>query len=263
MQSTPRSTAAAYLPLGIAWLAVGAAFVAAMRTASAAPLDASFAATINALDGQHAVGSGVSDRLNFAPLPLGELVLRYGSESVRIEGLPAITIRFANGGGTDDALATQLSILNGTYRHAFTGGWFVGAGQTVYNQATTYSPSPFDPNLQYSRVTGPRFEAGRIATYGRSTTEVWFAVNPRMHGVQYSYVPLVRFGPPGGTTFSDPETASQIDVEARAAYRVSKHGEVLYGVRYINYVAHYDDQPGALADRNVGFAPLVGYRQRL
>jgi hypothetical protein len=246
----------------VASLALATLIALAPPTASADPIDASLAATLNLLSGRHEVGSGVSDRLTLAPLPLAEFELRYGNESVRVEGLPAVTIRFGNG-GTDNALATQLSILNGTYRHAFAGGWFVGAGQTVYNQATTYAPSPFDPNLQYSRVTGPRFEIGRIATFGRTTTEVRLAANPVMHGVQYSRVPYDTLAIPANVTYADPENASQIDVEARAAYRLTKHGEVLYGVRYINYVAHYVGDPGALADRNVGFAPVIGYRQRL
>ena len=37
----------------------------------------------------------------------------------------------------------------------------------------------------------------------------------------------------------------------------------LYAVRYINYSAHYDDFPGKIADRNVGFAPTFGVRLRL
>jgi hypothetical protein len=38
---------------------------------------------------------------------------------------------------------------------------------------------------------------------------------------------------------------------------------VLLGLRYLNYSAHYDDFPGQLADRNVGFAPTLGYRIKL
>ena len=61
-------------------------------------------------------------------------------------------------------------------------------------------------------------------------------------------------------TFSDPENAAQVDLAARFSHRLSKHGALLYGLRYLNYSARYDDFPGQLADRNVGFAPQLGYR---
>jgi hypothetical protein len=64
-------------------------------------------------------------------------------------------------------------------------------------------------------------------------------------------------------TFSDPESATQVDLSIRVAHRVWGSGEIVYGVRYLNYVAHYDDFPGRLADRNVGFAPTIGYVFRL
>ena len=64
-------------------------------------------------------------------------------------------------------------------------------------------------------------------------------------------------------TFSDPERATQVDISARVAHRLTKHAELLYGLRYLNYNANYDDFPGQLADRNVGFAPTIGLRVRL
>jgi hypothetical protein len=99
--------------------------------------------------------------------------------------------------------------------------------------------------------------------------DVWAAVNPRMRGVQYTRIPTIFFSCPAFgicaqevRTFADPENASQVDLSARVAHRISKHGELLYGLRYLNYTAHYDDFPGQLADRNVGFAPVVGFRVR-
>jgi hypothetical protein len=96
-----------------------------------------------------------------------------------------------------------------------------------------------------------------------------------MRGVQYTRIPTsfttCSFG--SGTsaptcaqvvhTFADPENASQVDLSARVAHRIAKNGEVLVGLRYLNYTAHYDDFPGQLADRNVGFAPTLGYRVKL
>jgi hypothetical protein len=44
---------------------------------------------------------------------------------------------------------------------------------------------------------------------------------------------------------------------------VSKRDELIFGLRYLNYSAHYDRAPGDIVDRNVGFAPTIGYRIRL
>jgi hypothetical protein len=270
----------------------GAVMIAALfswtaATACAEPLETTLSLTINALSGQHEVDGGHIDKLSFAPLPLGELTLRRGDESLRLEGLPPVTFGYNNAG--DGALSTRLSILNATYRHRFAGGWFVGAGQTIYNQLTTYAPvsgsffyqrgllvQPINGSeAQYSRVTGARFEVGRTLEFSRDRIDFSVAVNPRMRGIQYTRIPTFfstcQFAAGGLNstcvqqvdTFADPENASQVDLSALAAHRVFKHGEILYGLRYLNYTAHYDDFPGKIADRNVGFAPVLGFRVRL
>ena len=211
--------------------------------------------------------------------------MRSGRDSLRVEGMPPIPFRYLNT-GDDGALTTRLSILNATYRHRFAGGWYAGIGQTVYNQMTSYDAPAgsyfYDrgsqqypivgSEAQYSRVTGARFEAGHVIARGRDEIDVWAAANPRMRGVQYTRIPSYTLcsRPFGGVTtctqlidtFADPENASQLDLSLRVAHRVSKRGDLLYGVRYLNYSAHYDDIPGRLADRNVGFAPVLGYRLR-
>jgi hypothetical protein len=267
-------------------LMTAALFSWAAGTAWAEPLETTLSVTVNALSGKHEIDGGHSDKLSFAPLPLGELTLRSGTESLRLEGLPPVTFGYNAAG--DGALATRLSILNATYRHTFAGGWFVGAGQTVYNQFTSYVPvngnffyrrgSVVQPingsEAQYSRVTGARFEVGRTLRFARDSVDVSAAVNPRMRGIQFTRIPTFlsacQFSSNGQgscvqlvDTFADPENASQVDVSARVAHRISKHGEVLYGLRYLNYTAHYDDFPGKIADRNVGFAPVLGYRVKL
>ena len=257
-------------------LRLGAALLwtvlAATYAASAEPVETSFAITINPLDGSHTVDRGLSDAVHFAPLPLAEFTARERDESLRIEGLPPVTLRY--GGAGDGAQSTVLSILNITYRHTFGGGWFAGAGQTIYNQSTTYGTSNgnyvytrgtlvdyiFGHEVQYSRVTGPRFEGGNIVRRGRDKLEAWVAINPRMHGVQYTQIPT---GNASFQTFADPETAAQVDLSARFARRLSSHSELLLGLRYLNYTAHYVDFPGQIADRNVGWAPVIGYRLRL
>jgi hypothetical protein len=249
-----------------------ALFLCAGALSSADPVDATLAVTVNPLSGQHQVNGGRSAKLTFAPLPLAELTVRLNADSIRIEGLPSVT--FGYGGNSEGALSTRLSIVNATVRHAFPGGWFAGVGQTVYNQFTTYATSSgaffyargvvVDPingdEAQYSRVTGARFEVGRMTVNGANRIEWWVAANPHLHGIQYTRIPTVRRQV---HTFADPENASQIDLSARVAHRIAKNGEVLLGLRYLNYTAHYDDLPGQLADRNVGFAPTLGYRIKL
>jgi len=275
--------------IGRAALMTMALFSWGAAAACAEPLETTFGITVNALSGQHQTDGGRRDKLSFAPLPLGELTLRSGTESLRLEGLPPVTFGYNKAG--DGAQSTRLAILSATYRHAFRGGWFAGAGQTIYNQYTTYTPvngsffyqrgfvsEPIDGSeAQYSRVTGARFEIGRRVERGRDRIELTAAVNPRMRGIQYTRIPTFVFmcptsftgPPPAGSctqvidTFADPENASQVDIAANAAHRISKHGEILYGLRYLNYTAHYDDFPGQLADRNVGFAPVLGYRVKL
>ncbi len=83
---------------------------------------------------------------------------------------------------------------------------------------------------------------------GRTTIEYFAAYNPRMHGISNTRVPTFSFVcPPGARTFAacsqqidtfaDGENASQADLTARVARRVSKHGEILYGLRYLNFGA--------------------------
>jgi hypothetical protein len=262
----------------------------APATASAGPVETTFAATINAISGDHEVSGGEKARTSFAPLPLGELTFRHGHDSLRIEALPAVTLPVFQGsrvGLPDGSLqSVKLAIVNATYRRAFAGGWFVGAGETVYNQASDFgevrsfeylSPGQFisadDASLeQRSRVVGARFEAGRSVAVGRDRFEAWVAANPSMHGLQYTrvngYAGAFTCFSNGCTpdaislTAADSETAAQVDASARIAHRVGKHGELLYGVRYINYTARYGNS-GEFADRNVGIAPVLGYRVRL
>jgi len=230
--------------------------------AGARPLEVTLAASIDAISGQHQVGNGEADRFSLLPLPLGEATIRAGADTLRVEGLPPISVPYTGGSRLQ---STRLSIVNATLRHAFAGGWFVGAGQTVYNQSTQYANPPNE--VQSSRVTGLRVELGRTFGTAANRIEAFGAVNGRMHGVQYTTYAVPGFTcagcPPGSVTFADPENAAQVDLNARLAHRVWAHGDLLLGLRYLNYTAHYDVAPGVLADRNVGFAPTLGLRVHL
>ena len=63
--------------------------------------------------------------------------------------------------------------------------------------------------------------------------------------------------------YVDPEAAAQTDFSLRVGHRLSRHGELFYGLRYLNYTAHYVAPGNPLSDRNVGFAPTIAYRLRL
>ena len=245
--------------------------------ARAEPLEAKLALTIDVLSGDHEIRLRQRDQLHWVPLPIGELTLRRGADMLRVEGMPPLSSTYGTG-NAQSRNSVKLSILNATYRRALGGGWFAGLGQTVYNQATTDVPGFFRGAEQDSRVTGARFELGRIVPLGRDRLEAWGAVNPTMHGLVQTRTPditvcSISFPSTGpavcgvitGSGFSekDGESASQIDLSARIAHRVGTRGELLYGIRYLNYSARLDLAPGHLADRNVGFAPLVGYRVRL
>ena len=260
-------------------LTVLAALGCGAAAARAEPLEATLALTIDVLSGDHEIRLRQRDQLHWVPLPIGELTLRRGADTLRIEGMPPLSSTY----GTDAAAnrgSVKLSILNATYRHALGAGWFAGIGETVYNQATTDVPGLGSGAEQDSRVAGTRVELGRILRLGGDRIEAWGAANPAMHGLvqtrpagpvfcSFSFpsppgtLPVcVPFGP-GNVTAKDGESASQIDLSARIAHRLGSRGELLYGIRYLNYSARLDAAPGHLADRNVGFAPVVGYRVRL
>jgi hypothetical protein len=234
-------------------------------TARGEPVTVTFALTVNGLTGDHETG-GETDHYALLPLPLAELSLRSGADTLRVEGMPPLTFGYTGG---SRLFSTRLSIVNATVRHAFAGGWFAGAGETIYNQGTQYA-QPSD-EVQSSRVAGLRVELGRTFGPAANRIEAFGAVNGRMHGVQYTTVSpvLCRIAgaqltcTPTPFTHADPESAAQVDLTARLAHRLSSRTELLAGVRYLNYTARYDAAPAVLADRNVGFAPSLGVRARL
>jgi hypothetical protein len=210
--------------------------------------------TLNFVDGKHDTGMSV-DRLTFVPLPWGEVTASLGRTILHVEGLPPVSFRY----GAAAAQSTQLSLASLTLRRAFPAGAFAGVGQTVINQSTSYAQSASaDVARQSSRVTGLRFEAG-IAhrAFGSTNLEYGFAVNPGMHGVERT-LPRNAQG-----QFAAAERAVQIDTTLRFVHAFGR-GALFYGIRYINYASRYDRRgtstDGLLADRNVGFMPLAGYR---
>jgi len=237
-----------------------AASVAALAggRAGADPLTVTGALTVNFLDGTHNTGQTV-DALRFAPLPLAELNVSAQRTMLHLESFPAVSFSYGDG---SQQQTTRLSIINATLRRSFAGGFFVGAGQTVYNQLTAYQPSQDRFSLisaQSSRVTGARFEAGIVCALPRAARiEYVFGVNPVMRGVQRTAFADILRAPQDAA----PERAEQIDTSVRWL-RPAGPGAVIIGLRYLNYASRYDVRGpanGVLADRNAGILPLVGYQ---
>jgi hypothetical protein len=243
------------------------------------PVTANAGITLDFLDGNHESGAGIA-RITFIPLPLVDADARYRHTALHVEGLPSVTFSYGSK-SLEGASATRLSILNTSIRQYLGGSFFIGVGQTVYNQRTSYDVASQTTRLrtvgQESRVTGLRFEAGLNEAISSSThLRATLAVNPVMHGVQYSTVATVRrnctvindpaFAACPTSELTDPERSSQFDISISLAKQL-RRGELIYGVRYLDYVAHYSEigQPGdgLLADRNVGIMPLIGYRVKL
>jgi hypothetical protein len=243
--------------------AIGSACLFAVP-AVADTVDVSSSITLNFLDGKHDTATSI-DRLTFVPLPLLDLDARMARTAVHLEGVPPLT--FAYGNAIGGRQQTQLSIINATLRQEIGGGAFVGVGQTIYNQRTTYPPPAAAPDIlsvaaQSSRVTGIRYEVGLRARIARPTRiEFVAALNPSMHGLEYTaFDAAAPIGP-----LPNPERAVQVDTSLRFVTALHR-GALVYGLRYLNYASQYavrGPQKGSLADRNVGFMPLAGYRIRL
>jgi hypothetical protein len=246
--------------------AVAALLVASASPSFADPIQTSLTLSVNPLTGEHVSGGDI-DRVDFAPLPLAEIESRWHGTSIHVEGLPSVT--FGYGSNPDGAQSTRLSIVNATVRQSIGAGWFVGVGQTIYNQRTDYGEQSgyryyayglaatyiYGDEIQDSRVTGLRLEVGREVHWGATSLAFDAAFNPAMHGVQYTEF--------ANLSLPDPEAAAQTDLSLRIGHRLSRHGELFYGLRYLNYTAHYVAPGNPLSDRNVGFAPTIAYRLRL
>jgi len=262
-------------------------FCVSASVARADPIDLTATASINFLDGNH-IESAAQDRV-LAPLPLVALDARERRVAIHLEALPPVTFAYSpNAAGTK---STRLSLFTSTVRYTIAGGTFAGAGVTIYDQNTDrgsltsrFATLSAD---EYSRVAGARFELGNERLLAAHTTlATVFALSPVMNGLDQD-VATTHLTPPGfppstyTCAFANvygslacistrapiahglPERAGQIDTSATLVRRL-RHGDLIVGVRYLNYVARYELAGNAanlsLADRNVGFMPLIAYR---
>ena len=227
--------------------------LARMSHARADPASIVIGATADALIGEHE-GGGTVQRATLVPVPIPEIEVRESQAELRVEGIPPLGVSIGS-------LSVDLSVVNASLRLFAPGDrYYAGAGETIYNQQTQTLVSG-ETQTYASRVAGFRLETGTIVPLHRNDElQFEFAYNPAMYGVVRTDV-----GPPAAASIRNPERATQIDVFLR---RVITHGrgQFIYGLRYINFTAKYavpgSPIDGALADRNVGFLPLLGYRYR-
>jgi hypothetical protein len=252
------------------------------------PIDLSATLSVNFLTGYH-VEAGTRYRVAEAPLPIAAADARYRRVALHLEALPPVTFGYT--GNPANIQSTRLSLVTASARFFVRGGTFVGIGSTVYNQntdrGTLGSPPVLSSEDDSSRIAGARFEIGDTrALAPRTTLETVFSLAPVMHGLEDDeHTTIVNPGPPYPTNIYScedsnvhgyiecvfngpaarglPERASQIDTSATLVHRF-RHGSLIAGVRYLNYAAAYaltgNRANKAVADRNAGFMPLIGYR---
>jgi len=235
-----------------------AALTCGVAQADVATTDA--ALTLNPIFGSH---QSFNDKTVPPPVPVPLLEIRHRSGPFEIiaTGLPPIA-----SASSDDAIqghtSTRLTIFDGTVRvwdplRRFS----VGIGETLYNQGTHYADAvevAGTGDTQFSRIAGAHYEVGYRSPYQHGSLEATIAYAPVMLGTQFTI-----YDNPTVMRRVDPERADQIDTAVRWVHAVSKHGEILLGVRYINYTSRYAEPNGTLADRNCGVLPVFGYRTKL
>jgi len=237
----------------------------AAATLCAAPVRAETASsdlalTLNPIIGSHKTYSGAVT-LPPVPLPIFELHHRSGPFEFLASGLPPLGA-IPYGDLLQGRAATQLTILEGTARvWNATHRYSVGLGETIYNQQTRYYNDPTTGGLaerQFSRVAGLRYELGMHTATQRGAFDATFSVAPNMRGTQFTQFDIATIRPNAA-----PEAAVQVDSAVRFSHPLNRRSELFYGLRYINYTAHYIEVHGLLSDRNSAVLPVFGYRTRI
>jgi hypothetical protein len=194
------------------------------------------------------------------PIPLFELRARYGPFEMNLSGLPPVaSVRL------DDVLqghtSTRLSLFEGVVRVWDPRRRFsAGLGPTFYNQSTHYSDAveiAGTGETQFSRVAGLAYQAGYGAPFRHGRFEAVVNYSPAMLGTQHTIYDVPHYRPR-----ADPERAEQIDTGLRYTRPAGARGDVILGLRYVNYTARYT-RGGGLSDRNVGLLAVIGYRLRI
>lgn len=229
------------------------------------------------------------DAVPLLPIPLITLRVPLRRFEFVAEGVPPlgpIPYRSAYDGTSQ---STLLSYAHAALRYRLDRHFSIGIGETLYNQRTTYVQTQVFHGYVYtpgqdkvpltltqtrtqvdaSRVPGMRFELRGQWQIGKAQ---WIAgevaVTPAMHAVVRATnrfeSSIVTAAPipapkPFSYTFPAPETGSEVDASLTSGRRFGSY-TLLFGVRYLNYIAHFN-ATGTLADRNTLVLPFVGFER--
>lgn len=230
-----------------------------------------------------------SDAVPLLPIPLITLRVPLRRFEFVAEGVPPIgPIPYHSAyGGTSQS--TLLSYAHAALRYKLNAHFSIGIGETLYNQRTTYVQTSVFHGYVYmpdqtkvpatltetrtqvdaSRVPGMRLEMRGQWSLGRAQwIAAEIAVTPAMHAVvratnrfENSVVttaPIIS-PRPYSYSFPAPETGSEVDASVTAGRRFGSY-TLLYGIRYLNYIAHFN-ATGTLADRNTLVLPFLGFER--
>jgi hypothetical protein len=280
----------------VVWLVVALYFCTAALPARATQIDLGVTAAL--ASGTHQEQSGRST-VPLIPVPLLTLRIPMQRFEIFAEGVPPIGPVPYRGVMQGISQSTLLSYMNASLRYRVAPHLSVGVGETIYNQSTTYSRrivthgfmyscQPFSgctstpvtftnetTQVDSSHVPGMRFEVlGNWPAGKNSWLSAGFAVTPSMHAVVrtsewsqgwISPAPPLPLPVPGRGPyrlgFNAPETGSQVDGSIAAGRRFGPYS-IVYGLRYINYLARFN-RDGSLADRNTLLLPFVGFERTL
>ena len=238
--------------LGRAFGAAIVAFACACLTTMPARADrATLGATVDPLFGAHEEGGG-STALDGVPILTFEGSYRHDALELYAEGLPPIAA--IPSVGTLGKIDTTLAFLFATLRvYDPTHRVSLGVGVTRFENDSDYVT---DAERDRSHLAGLRYELHAELPLRRGTFEASAIASPYLPGsIARTYVL-------GGQSFHDgtSETGGDLEGIARYAYPAGP-GDVLAGVRYINFAARFPD--GSQADRNRGAILVLGYRFRI
>jgi hypothetical protein len=155
----------------------------------------------------------------------------------------------------------RLSVFDGTFR-VWNGGhhFAVGIGETIYNQSTHYQiADTFTTSggeRQYSRIAGAHYELAARIPFRSGTLQASLRYAPVLIGTQVSTYD------DGYPSRFDPERGDQVDGDIQYVRHISRHYDMLLGIRYVNFTAAYAVPSKPLSDRNAALLPAFGYLWR-